>query len=844
MQASHISSHMRRILLLLQTTQGTVPCTDAARALMRKRLRSMSYYFGLPLLFVTLNPADVLHPYTWRHSLASSSEPVPACALDSHLRATLQSANLWRLVAQDPTAAVEAFHLHVRTFLRDLLDAATSPDNLPPDGVASLSGRGVFDPLLASFGSIEPQQRGSLHIHFVLWLAGFQSPQDLVRRFRDSLPTLERCLWHWVNSILSTSFETIPCMFNLPADLLRNIRPLPYSDDNMQVMHSSYRQHIVDSQDHWFAAAPDRFLLAEGPFLDPATGEIPTTTTFTPWSADYTTTLLTDPSDAAWPKLLLFDLRNTILQSGLLHSCKPKTCSKGKLGKLGYCRLGFHHWLDISSPLQPHTWERCHGMQLVPTPILGTHPPHIDAFLTERHHQYFGRLNPCILTHCKCNHDVSILLRFPANMSPSGPVALHSSPAVSQSRSDCSSLIATKMAANMSVLIFYVTAYTTKVQPQMTSLWALLQAATSRLLHDLQSEAASVDISAAQQAHRTLGRLLMACQKKVHKSMQEMVSYLLGYDDFYSTHASHNLFYSHLAAQLLLHHPIPGMPTAATHLAAMPEVSIQPHLPDSQDIPGPATTWSFLSSDEADYPHRGPDLQDWPLYFYVAGVRSVQASTSRAATPGCIPFAASHPFSRQKRQQVLTQTAWRVPTLFGPAIPTASEDPEKRSMLLLLLFKPWTSLLDLVPHTCNCESWTQAWTLFSQSLQQNLPADNTRAELLTTSYWAQRTLHIIQNIDNLALADLKAHGKEATQNPVQVAGVPGATTAPSTTQLLSHDNDLPEEDDDWAPLHDPDLPEAAPYTQYLPFFLLHIFFQTFLFSLPFLEHPSPCKGLG
>ena len=134
LRAANISQQMKSLLRFLQTVQGTVPCTDAARRVMRGKISFLTTYFGNPLLFVTLNPADVLHPFTWRHSLDAPALPLPTATLDQYLVSALGDHRLWRIVAQDPTAAVEAFHIHIDAFLKHLLDIPYSEADLPPDG--------------------------------------------------------------------------------------------------------------------------------------------------------------------------------------------------------------------------------------------------------------------------------------------------------------------------------------------------------------------------------------------------------------------------------------------------------------------------------------------------------------------------------------------------------------------------------------------------------------------------------------------------------------------------------------------------------------------------------------
>ena len=151
LRSHDIPTAMKAILRCLQAVQGQIPCTDAARRMMRGELTSLITYFGCPSLFVTFNPADVLHPFTWRRGLSTPTTPLRQVQLDQHLLTTLRDANLWRMVALDPTAAVEAFHLHVNTFLSALLKVVPSAQQLPTDGIASIDGQGIFGPTQRSF---------------------------------------------------------------------------------------------------------------------------------------------------------------------------------------------------------------------------------------------------------------------------------------------------------------------------------------------------------------------------------------------------------------------------------------------------------------------------------------------------------------------------------------------------------------------------------------------------------------------------------------------------------------------------------------------------------------------
>lgn len=175
-----------------------------------------------------------------------------------------------------------------------------------------------------------------------------------------------------------------------------------------------------------------------------------------------------------------------------------------------------------------------------------------------------------------------------------------------------------------------------------------------------------------------------------------------------------------------------------------------------------------------------PDLQTWPLYFYAAGVTRVQVTKSTLNTPGCIPFAPQHPHAYTVRQQVLTSTPWRIPHLMGPRIPSTQEDSEKRAMLLLLLFKPWIHLEDLLPTSPALTPWSEHLTSWLQSLQHCAgEAPNTRGTPFSPLYWSQRTPHIIEHIDNIAQSDPSAADRELRCNPDELRGVPNTITIES-----------------------------------------------------------------
>ena len=107
-------------------------------------------------------------------------------------------------------------------------------------------------------------------------------------------------------------------------------------------------------------------------------------------------------------------------------------------------------------------------------------------------------------------------------------------------------LMSERMASKMNDATHYITYYAGKVQPHMKNVFRLLQTGQERLERQMQEDP---NIRAKGQDHiawRTWARMMISCQKRVHQSMQEMVSYLLEEPEHYCSHDFRILYYTNL----------------------------------------------------------------------------------------------------------------------------------------------------------------------------------------------------------------------------------------------------------------------------------------------------------
>lgn len=87
-----------------------------------------------------------------------------------------------RRVARDPTASAEFFNAFCTAFLNNLLSSNRDPVNIRTGILGNVSGH---------YGVVEEQNRGSLHLHVLIWLHGAPQPDELFRKL-ESDPGFKR----------------------------------------------------------------------------------------------------------------------------------------------------------------------------------------------------------------------------------------------------------------------------------------------------------------------------------------------------------------------------------------------------------------------------------------------------------------------------------------------------------------------------------------------------------------------------------------------------------------------------------------------------------------------------
>ena len=170
---------LKKINVHIKSCTTRIPFTAAQRAASLMNLIAMQYMFGLPSIFFTYAPDDVNGILNLRLSLpqkGNSEFPADGTGFPEAIinndatfhQVPIAPHNLRILLARGPVSAAEIFRLLTEAVFSILLGTPTEHSS---KRTVPLSDRkaGVFGTPVASFGCVEEQARGSLHLHVVYW---------------------------------------------------------------------------------------------------------------------------------------------------------------------------------------------------------------------------------------------------------------------------------------------------------------------------------------------------------------------------------------------------------------------------------------------------------------------------------------------------------------------------------------------------------------------------------------------------------------------------------------------------------------------------------------------------
>ena len=118
---------------------------------------------------------------------------------------------------------------------------------------------------------------------------------------------------------------------------------------------------------------------------------------------------------SAWAANAIEEVAGSTARTGN-HVCRPDVCHKGRIGRMGFCRMFYWHWARSVDDKKRLVAKRYHGLDLTPrwngvgAPPLCASPPFTGAPALEITHPFHFKMCPAMLLGPMCNHDLGVLL--------------------------------------------------------------------------------------------------------------------------------------------------------------------------------------------------------------------------------------------------------------------------------------------------------------------------------------------------------------------------------------------------------------------------------------------------
>ncbi len=119
-------------------------------------------------------------------------------------------------------------------------------------------------------------------------------------------------------------------------------------------------------------------------------------------------------SSADFASMMMVDCHAALSSFGN-HTCRHDVCHKGRIGKMGFCRMMFWHWRIVDDGKKASA-KTFHDMKLqekwdgAGMPLIQVAPPHNGAPALEITHPFHMKLTPAIAAGPRSNHDRGVLL--------------------------------------------------------------------------------------------------------------------------------------------------------------------------------------------------------------------------------------------------------------------------------------------------------------------------------------------------------------------------------------------------------------------------------------------------
>lgn len=437
MRKKGVELKVRSVLQSMDIALRDVEGSDAERDTFRYKFLGMRVWNGCSFVFFTLNPHDIHSPMLIVFANADNHqmEQVSLDWGDEDMKTyygRVKKDNALRLhefAIEHPAAAALCVHLTFRMTLEFLFNCSGPANHRPSkqhaDGYPCKCEPGIFNYLAGYMGIVEPQMRWTEHLHMLLQLLGFAHPRDFFRRgrFIDTF----RAVWCFVASIAFESQEAFASYLGTDV-AMETLQRHPLME-----LGSRQRKDVGSVRVAESLAAQ---LQGRG-MVEESLAENLVPRDFQKWAPEVHADINVTAEE--WARSVVGDSVSGANSCGN-HVCRGPVCHKGRLGKMGLCRLAF--WSLRRTQNKKNLWvmQRVHGKELSKRwdrkgmPPIHKKPPHRGMPQLERTQPYHFKMSPGPMLGPRCNHGVGIIGKLPIFEHPDARTPAEDTSAVSSGR--------------------------------------------------------------------------------------------------------------------------------------------------------------------------------------------------------------------------------------------------------------------------------------------------------------------------------------------------------------------------------------------------------------------------
>ncbi len=215
--------------------------SDYFKSTCRSEIKSSIIHQGSPSLYITISPLDHCHILAYsmcKRDIAMDLNDLPEELSDDQFRI--------KQAAQNPVALAEFFHVVVTSILNTLF------------GRDRDDKQGIFGKFQSYYGMVEAQNRGTLHIHLVLWIQGAPPPDSLFDKLSNDFQ-FQSSLFGYLDSVIKTDLDdfTTKSGDSLGATTARTRSRLPiltpaqmFDDNTTETRNSFFVEAAAEYQTH------------------------------------------------------------------------------------------------------------------------------------------------------------------------------------------------------------------------------------------------------------------------------------------------------------------------------------------------------------------------------------------------------------------------------------------------------------------------------------------------------------------------------------------------------------------------------------------------------------------